>query len=86
MRRHRSAIVAALLILPAVMAGGLFAAQPATEGDLAILDAIQTQSAADAAFHAQVIFLLQACAIPIGMLLGISIFSTWLRGRQSRLP
>jgi uncharacterized membrane protein YjjB (DUF3815 family) len=68
------------------MAGGLFAAAPPTPGDLAIIDAIKAQSSANSAFYTEAIFLLQASAISSGMIMGLLIFSTWLRGRQSRLP
>ncbi len=83
---HRTATFAALFILPAFMAGGLFAAAPPTPGDFAIIDAIKAQSSANAAFYTEAIFLLQAIAISSGMIMGLLIFSTWLRGRQSRLP
>lgn len=86
MSRSTATFAAVLVILPALVAGGLFAVEPPTPGELAIIDAITAQTAADAAFYSQAIFLLQATAIPLGMILGVLIFSTWLRGRQSRLP
>lgn len=83
--RQRSAI-AVLSILPALSAGGLFAAAQPTLGDQLIIAAIKAQSSANDTFYAEAIFLLQSIAISSGMILGLLIFSTWLRGRQSRMP
>lgn len=84
---NRTALVAVLVLVPPVLrAGGLFAVDAPTAGDYAIIDAITTQTTAQAAQHIQIIFMLQTIAVSSGMILGITIFNTWMRARQSRLP